>query len=175
MYFKSQPFPSSLDPFSEICAFEFSARDPIYQPIMFRELELDIEVDVDTFTVIEYSLLSFWLSKLFCFCFCFWFKNAPEMKGRYEVCGQELKLKDYIKLERNSGYVHTVTDEFWTTGHSVYTKPCESFVLFRWNYWQDEFCDIFECFTVSSCAECFLTQSKMASSVFAASTSSIYR
>ena len=60
-------------------------------------------------------------------------KNAPEMKGRYEVCGQELKLKDYIKLERNSGYDHTVTDEFWTTGHSVYTKPCESFVLFRWN------------------------------------------
>ena len=133
MYFKLQPFPSSLDPFGEICAFVFSARDPINQPIMFRELELDIEVDVDTFTVIEYSLLSFWLSKLFCFCFCFWFKNAPEMKGRYEVCGQELKLKDYIKLERNSGYVHTVTDEFWTTGHSVYTKPCESFVLFRWN------------------------------------------
>ena len=60
-------------------------------------------------------------------------KNALEMKGRYEVCGQELKLKDYIKLERNSGYDHTVTDEFWTTGHSVYTKPCESFVLFRWN------------------------------------------
>ena len=34
------------------------------------------------------------------------------MKGRYEVCGQELKLKDYIKLERNLGYDHTVTDEF---------------------------------------------------------------
>ena len=55
------------------------------------------------------------------------------MKGRYEVCGQELKLKDYIKLEGNSGHVHTVTDEFWTTGHSVYTKPCESIVLLRWN------------------------------------------
>ena len=53
MYFKLQPFPSSLDPFGEICAFVFSARDPINQPIMFRELELDIEVDVDTFTVIE--------------------------------------------------------------------------------------------------------------------------
>ena len=60
-------------------------------------------------------------------------KNAPKMKGRYEVCGQELKLKDYIKLERNLGYDHTVTDEFWTTGHSVYTKSCESFVLFRRN------------------------------------------
>ena len=53
MYFKLQPFPSSLDPFGEICIFVFSGRDPINQPIMFRELELDIEVDVDTFTVIK--------------------------------------------------------------------------------------------------------------------------
>ena len=59
MYFKLQPFPSSLDPFGEICVSVLSARDPINQPIMFRELELDIEVDVDTFTVIEYSLMSF--------------------------------------------------------------------------------------------------------------------
>ena len=59
MYFKLQIFPSSLDPRGETFVFVFSARDPINQPIMFRELELDIEVDVDTFTVIEYSLLSF--------------------------------------------------------------------------------------------------------------------
>ena len=59
MYFKLQPFPSSLDPFGEICVFVFSVRDLINQPIMFRELELDIEVDVDTFTVVEYSSLSF--------------------------------------------------------------------------------------------------------------------
>ena len=65
MYFKLQPFPSSLDPFGEICIFVFSARDPINQPIMFRELELDIEVDVDTFTVVEYSLLSFLVIETF--------------------------------------------------------------------------------------------------------------
>ena len=43
----------------------YSARDPINQPIMFRELELDIEVDVDTFTVVEYSLLSFLVIETF--------------------------------------------------------------------------------------------------------------
>ena len=59
-----------------------------------------------------------------------------------------------------------------STGNSVHTEPCESFVLFRWDCSDGTDNRII---IVLLCTKRFLTRSKMASSVFAASRSSIYK